>query len=239
VNLVLFEPADLERPLAFDDPRAVHVTRVLRREPGQPFDAGLVDGPRGKAMLKSRVPGGWELEFAPAGDPPPLHPVSLLFGSCRPVAAQRILREATSLGAEAIWTFAADKAEAGYLEASLWSGGEWREHLLAGAMQAFSTRLPAVRVFASLDETLAAAAAAGIEPLALDNYEAERPLREWAPAAGRTAVAVGPERGWSARERALMRGAGVALCGLGERVLRAETACLAGLALVLARRGLL
>ena len=89
-----------------------------------------------------------------------LHPVTLLFGSCRPVAAQRILREATTLGVEAIAVFGADKAEPSYLKASLWSPGGWREHLVAGAAQAFTTLVPAVSVFESLDAAVAAAAAA-------------------------------------------------------------------------------
>jgi len=237
VNLVLFEPAELERPLPADDPRALHITGVLGRRPGDAFDAGVVDGPRGKAMLLEATEGGLLVRFEPLEEPPPLHPVVLAFAACRPVSAQRMLREATSLGVESIWTFGADKAERGYLEASLWSAAGWRPFLLAGAMQAFSTRLPTVEKFATLDAVVPAAA--GLEMLALDNYEAGRPLREWTPAAARTAVAVGPERGWSARERALLRAAGVGLYGLGERVLRSDTACLAGLALVLARRALL
>ena len=173
--------------------------------------------------------------------------MALLFGACRPVAAQRILREATSLGAEEILTCGTDKAEASYLKAGLWTSGGasgggpggYREHLIAGAAQAFATRIPRVRIFESLDAAVDALRAGDAEALALDNYEARIRLRDWTPAAGRTALLVGPERGWSTRERRLMRAAGIALAGLGERVLRTETACVAGLTLLLARRGLL
>ncbi len=243
MNLVLFEPDEVGRPLPADDPRALHITRVLGRRPGEPFDAGVVGGGRGKAAIVSVAEGGLQIELRITGEAPALYPVTLLFGACRPVAAQRILREATTLGVEAIWVFGADRAEPSYLKASLWSPAGWREHLVAGAAQAFTTLVPAVRVFESLDAVAAAVAAAArqgpVDALALDNYEAEQPLRAWVPAAPSTLVAVGPERGWSARERHLLRSSGFRLAALGERVLRSETACVAGIALVLALRRLL
>ena len=40
-------------------------------------------------------------------------------------------------------------------------------------------------------------------------------------------LAIGPERGWSAKERECMRGYGFMLCHMGPRVLRVETALVA------------
>ncbi len=260
MNLVLFEEGEQDRPLPRDDPRATHIIGVLRRKPGDSFDAGVIDGRRGKATIVALTEEGLRFELRLTEPAAPLAPVALLFGACRPVAAQRILREATSLGAEEILTCGTDKAEASYLKAGLWTSGGgpgsasgglpgggsggYREHLIAGATQAFATRIPRVRIYESLDAAVEALAvealrAGDAEALALDNYEARIRLRDWTPAAGRTVLLVGPERGWSARERLLMRAAGIALAGLGERVLRTETACVAGLTLLLARRGLL
>ncbi len=243
MNLVLFEAGELDRPLPAHDPRALHVTGVLRRKPGDSFDAGVVGGRRGKATVVALTDQGLRLEARLTQECAPLYPVILLFGACRPIAAQRILREATSLGAGEIWACGADRTEASYLKASLWAAGGYREHLVEGAAQAFTTRIPQVRVLASLDAAVEALADDGAEGVALDNYEAEVRLRDWVPSAGRpagrTALLVGPERGWSGRERHLLRSAGVTLAGLGERVLRSDTACVVGVALVLARRGLL
>ena len=239
MNIVLFETGEWERPLRRDDPRSRHILGVLRRNPGDRFDAGVIGGNRGKATLVAVTEEGLRLELRLDDPVAPLHPVTLLFGACRPVAARRILREAASLGVEEIWACGADTAEASYLKAALWSGHEYREHLVSGAAQAFSTRIPTVCVLSSLDAAVDALRSGGSELLALDNYEAGLPLRDWIPAGGRTTVAVGPERGWSARERSLMRDGGFALVGLGDRVLRADTACLVGAALVLARRRLL
>ena len=51
-------------------------------------------------------------------------------------------------------------------------------------------------------------------------------------------LAFGPERGWSDRDRAMLRANDFALVHLGTRVLRTETAVVAAIALVKARLGL-
>ncbi len=53
MNLILFELPETQRPLPIDDPRARHVLEVLRRRVGESFDAGLIDGPRGKATVEA------------------------------------------------------------------------------------------------------------------------------------------------------------------------------------------
>jgi len=44
MNLILFELAETTVPLSRNDPRAQHILDVLRREIGDTFDAGLVNG---------------------------------------------------------------------------------------------------------------------------------------------------------------------------------------------------
>jgi hypothetical protein len=51
VNLILFAPAETTTPLPRTDPRALHILRVLRRQRGETFDCGLINGPRGKATV--------------------------------------------------------------------------------------------------------------------------------------------------------------------------------------------
>ena len=57
MNIVLFDPAEITTPLPPQDPRAMHVKKVLRRSVGDEFDVGLIDGPRGKAQIKSATDG--------------------------------------------------------------------------------------------------------------------------------------------------------------------------------------
>src|SRR5450432_406299 len=94
VNIILFHPPEVELPLPRRDPRAVHLLAVLRRRPGDTFDAGLINGPRGKGTLLAINPDHLSLAFAWGAAPPPLGPVSLVIGLPRPQTARDILREA-------------------------------------------------------------------------------------------------------------------------------------------------
>ncbi len=239
MNLILFEPGEIDRPLPRDDPRAAHLLRVLRRREGDTFDAGLVDGPRGRGTLAAIGPDALTLAFSWGDAPPPLDPLTLIIGMPRPQTARDILRDATALGVGAMHFVAADKGEPGYARSALWASGEWRRQLIAGAAQAFTTRLPAVTRGASLVETVGTLPD-GIARVALDNSAAGGPLAQLDLTGARAvALALGAERGWSAAERAILRGAGFTLAHLGPRVLRTETAVTAAVAVIRAKLGLL
>lgn len=236
MNLILFEPAELSAPLPRTDPRAAHLLNVLRRSVGDTFDAGLVNGPRGKGTLAEVGSDSLTLTFAWGAPAPAPDPILLLVGLPRPQTARDILREATSLGVGALHFFRSEKGEVSYAQSTLWSSGEWRRHLLAGAEQAFDTRLPAVTHGQTLAEVIAALPADAAR-VALDNYESPQPLAA-VPLASPVALAFGPERGWSAAERDLLRAQGFAFAHLGQRVLRSETAVIAAVAIVRSRLGL-
>lgn len=238
VNLILFEPAEIARPLPLGDARAQHVLSVLRRQPGDEFDAGIVNGARGKARLTAVAPDALHFDFTPGAEPPPLAPITLIVGLPRPQTARDILRDATTLGVQALHFVTTDKGEPSYAQSTLWNSGEWRRHVLAGAAQAFSTRVPEVTHGRSLAATVTELPA-GIARCALDNYEAPRLLSRTHSGATSVALALGAERGWSAGERERLRAHGFVFAHLGERVLRTETACVAAVVLLEAKLGLL
>ena len=232
MNLILFEPHEISTPLPRADPRARHLLDVLRREEGDNFDAGLINGPRGKGRLEKISADELSLSFAWGQPPPPLDPIVLLAGLPRPQTVRKVLREAAALGVATVHFFAAEKTESGYARSTLWSSGEWRRHLIAGAEQAFTTRLPEIT-----HGLMLAAALAQTPPkatrVALDNYEAPASLsRCQIPAEPPVVIALGPERGWSAAERDFLRGGNFTFAHLGTRVLRVETAVVAAVALI-------
>jgi len=238
LNLILFESHEIAVPLPRADPRARHLLDVLHRREGDRFDAGLIDGPRGKGRLEKIAPATLTFSFAWGEPPPSLDPIMLVIGLSRPQTARKILQEATALGVSALHFFTAEKAEPSYGRSTLWTSGEWRRHLVAGAEQAFCTRLPGLThgltLAAALEKTPPAATR-----LALDNYEAPAPLGQSQPLADAPVVlALGSERGWSAAERDFLRAKNFSLVHLGSRVLRTETAVVAAVALVKARLGL-
>jgi len=240
VNLILFDPAELDRPLARTDPRAVHLLQVLRRREGDTFDAGIVNGPRGRGTLTAVGTDELSFSFAGIAVPDPLDPITLVVGLPRPQTARDILRDGTSLGVAAMHFVITEKSEPSYAHSTLWTSDEWRRQLVAGAEQAFDTRLPEVTHGRHLRDVIGVLAA-GVRRIALDHYEAGEALSRWklAPPAGapppEIVLAFGPERGWSNAERAALRGAGFTLAHLGTRVLRTEVAVTAAVTLVKAR----
>ena len=229
MNIILFEPGEIGLPLPCKDPRALHILEVLRRREGDLFDAGIVNGPRGKGSVTRVGPDALQFLFEPVSDPPPADLIHLVLALPRPQTARKILNEGASLGVASIRFFPSEKGEPGYGESSLWKSGEWRRRLLDGASQAFDTRLPEVRHDPGLGAALEALPA-GCTRIALDNYEASGRMTP-ALAARPLAIAFGPERGWSDAERSLLRSGGFALAHLGARVLRTETAVVAAIAI--------
>ncbi len=237
MNIVLFEKEELDRPLGLDDARAQHVLQVIGCKEGDHFDVGLIDGPRGKARIEAIGKRGLLLDFNFLSEIPRLHPVSMIIGLPRPPSARRILKDLTTQGVGQLHFVATDKGEKSYLNSRLWAGDEYQRLLREGAEQAFCTRLPAVVLHESLMACLDALAAEG-DRIALDNYEATMPIGQYQVEHAHCVLAVGSERGWSAAEREALRARDFALVSLGERVLKTETACIAGLALVLAKLAL-
>lgn len=239
MNLVLFSPDEIAAPLPRGDARARHLLEVLRRTTGEEFDAGLVNGPRGKGRIDAVHDEALALSFTWGAPPPPVDTITLLIGLPRPQTARDILRDATTLGIAALHFVAAEKSEPSYAQSTLWRDGEWRRHVLAGAEQAFSTQIPDVTATHSLAAALALVAADATR-LALDNYEAPRALQDCCSISSNPLVlALGPERGWGPRDRAQLRAAGFEFAHLGSRVLRLETAVIAALTLAKAARGTL
>lgn len=238
MNLILFERDELDRPLARTDRRAIHIREVLRRTSGEPFDAGVIDGPRGKGHAREDHSGDLLIEFTWQAEPPPLRPLHLIVALPRPQTARDILRDATTLGVSRIDFVLSERTDPNYAKSSLWHGQAWRRHLILGAEQAFCTRLPEISYHQPLSTVLGQLAGSGSR-LALDNYEAAASLANEPVAHPSAIIALGPERGWSAQDRDLLRAHGFRFVHLGARVLRAETACIAALTLVLGKLGAL
>ena len=233
VNIILFEESEIDAPLLINDPRMVHLLEVLRRQIGDATDVGLVNGPRGKAVLRSVSEDQVTLEFSWNEEPEPLLPIDLIVGLSRPQTSRKILQEATSLGVRRIHFVATDRGERSYATSKLWTTNEWRQCIRSGVEQAFSTRFPEVCFDLTLTKSIEAMNAVQGR-ICMDNYEAKLSLTEAAAAHDACVLAVGSERGWSAAERDLFRQHGFSLAHLGERPLRTETATIAAISIIAA-----
>lgn len=229
MNRVLFEADEIGRRLALEDERIQHVFNVLGRQLGDRFDAGIVNGKSGKAVLSRVIDGFVELEFELDAEEPPLPPIDLIVGLSRPQTNRKILQEATAVGVRSISFVLTERGEPSYARSKLWTTGEWRRHLVAGAAQAFTTRIPEVSYGTGLEEALSLLDH-GCAKIAMDNYEANGHLAELEFDQQSAAVAFGSERGWTGSEREALSRANFKMAHLGARPLRTETAVVAGLA---------
>lgn len=213
---------------AKNDPRTIHLKKVLQAKDGDRIDFGAMNGYRGKGVVHWGKSGSvkivleWKNPY-----PSDLLPITLLLGLSRPQTCRKIIEQAGALGVTELLFFHAQKSEPSYARSSLWDD-EWYRLLVKGAEQAFSCYLPDCARVGSLDEALKCAKIHSTIRIALDLYEAKGSLSETiVPSNSPVLLAIGPERGWSDPERKTLRKYGFTLCHMGQRVLRVETAMVA------------
>ena len=263
MNIVLFEEAELVSPLPLCDPRVKHKQKILHKGVGDSFDAGIVNGAAGTAEILSVSPQGMEFRFVASGDGKPLHPVTMIIGFPRPIQLKRLLRDIASLGVSQVHLCGTELGEKSYLKATLSQPEELHAMLKDGSIQAKSTHVPQVFVHQNVASCLDFVAGnthiqvAGNDSIrvvgntsirvALDNIEPTASLQgflssQFSADEAKTAgvvAAIGSERGWTANERNLFRERGFTLCGMGERVLRTETAATTAVAIILSNMEIL
>lgn len=214
--------ADLDRP-TLDPDDEHHVRRVLRLAAG---DAVTVADGAGR-WRPARLGGGGE-ELEPTGpievEAQPTPALTVAFAPPKGDRPELAVQKLTELGVDRIVVFVADRSVV------RWSGERAAHHqvrLARVARQAGSQcrrcRLPVIETGADFGALVAGAGVAGADP-------GGGPVSLSHPT-----VLIGPEGGWSERERAALP----AVVGLGPHVLRAETAAItAGAVLASLRAGI-
>ena len=165
-------------------------------------------------------------EPAPANEP--AMRLDLLVPTFRPERASWMVEKVTELGVRAIRFLHTERAPRHFGEGTL---GRLRRVAAAALEQCHGARLPEISGPHEWREL--AALAEGAEDRWVLDPEAE--AGEWASPPASGALLIGPEGGWSSRERDELRAAGWRPVGLGPRVLRVETAAVVGAAAVLLR----
>lgn len=111
-----------------------------------------------------------------------------------------------------------------------------KDIIVAACCQCGRNRLPRIAAPTSFERGLQEAVADGARGIVLDPHAAE-PLVTAANAVTAVALAIGPEGGFDDHEQALAARAGFHSAALGPRILRTETAGIAGLAVLQAMAG--
>ena len=240
MNICLFDQSEISKPLSFDDKRGEHLLKVLHKKAGEAFTAGIIGGASGSAAI-TKIDQAARLiffDFTAGGDGKPLNPLKLIVGFPRPIQLRRLLRDVAALGMSELHLTGTELGEKSYMQSDLAQPEKAGELLLEGSVQAGSTHVPEVFVHKTLSETLqhmgALRQAQGPQLLCLDNINPVCALGEVHFSKDQPVIAaIGSERGWTDRERRLLEEFGFIRCGMGERIMRTETAVTVAGAIIL------
>jgi len=156
VNIILFDPAEIGKPLSRRDERTIHLLKVLHKKSGDSFDAGIIGGNLGTGRIEAvRLDGSLVYSLELREEPPPRFPVRIAVGFPRPIQIRRLLRDLSNLGLEAVDLIGTELGEKSYRDTKLLTDGGARAALIEGAVQARDTRLPDLSVYSSLEDWLA------------------------------------------------------------------------------------
>lgn len=211
---------------------ALHLTRVLRVEPGEQFE--ISDN---SAVYLAEVETARRdlVSFAviEALDAPVAVVQTILLASLTKFDRfEWALEKATEVGVGRIVPVLAERSEKGLDLAAGKRVDRWLRIVREASEQSRRSRLP------ELQPSMGLIAALGCEAdyhYALDEGEAQ-PIMSSLPSVRspehRVALLLGPEGGWTDRERTAIAAANWTAVSLGHNILRAETAAIAGLAII-------
>jgi len=256
VNIILFDPAEIGRPLARRDERTLHLLKVLHKKTGDTFEAGVLGGNKGLGQIDSiRLDGSIVYSLDLREEPPPRYPIRIAVGFPRPIQIRRLLRDLSNMGLEAVDLIGTELGEKSYRDTKLLVDGGAQAALIEGAVQARDTCIPVLSAHPDLKEwlyerpwekaspkqTWSAYSVVSKSPIliAMDNIRPEGSLALLSALGQSMVLAVGCERGWSDAERDELEKAGFLRLSMGERPLRTETACIAAAVLAMEKIGAL
>ena len=228
-----------EATASLEGNQAAHLIRVLRAQPGMEFD--IVAGGRVWHGVIAAIVGDavrFNLVAEVAADP--ALPVTLLLSVFKFDRMEWAIEKATELGAERIVPVIARRSEKHLAQSAAARADRWRRIAVEASKQA--RRSDVLQIDNPLP--LKTAIASGADSLRLVLAEQERSTtlhnalatelaaaRDTVPA---IRIAVGPEGGWTAEEEALFDAENWKAVSLGPRILRAETAAVAAMAIAAA-----
>jgi 16S rRNA (uracil1498-N3)-methyltransferase len=209
---------------------AQHLSRVLRVRVGQTFDIATTQGVRSgivTAIDDSRV----EFELGDAVIEQPAPAITLALAIFKFDRMEWAIEKCTELGVARIIPVIGQRSEPRLATAATKRVERWKRIAMQASEQSRRASPPEIIEPVKVKDLIQFPAA---NRVLLSESEHEIMLRDAvAEHGGDILLAVGPEGGWTAGEIELFRAAGWTSASLGNTILRAETAAIAAVAVVL------
>lgn len=238
MNLILFKEDESTNFLPIDDYRTQHILNIIKSSVGDKLDMGILNGKKGKLTITEINSDGLFFKTELTGLPDEPYPITFIIGTPRPPVAKRLLKDLSTSGVKKIIMCATDLGEKTYLTSKLWRDDNYLKYLYEGASQGESTLIPEITRFYSLKKALESIDR-DCDKLAMDNVNPDYNISSYKPEYREVVVCIGGERGFSDRERDMLRDFNFNIFKLGSRVLRTETACHNVLGSILSIKGLI
>jgi 16S rRNA (uracil1498-N3)-methyltransferase len=220
--------------------QAAHMARVLRAQPGMEADV-VAGGHVFHAEIAAVAVDEIRFNLIAEVQADPALPLTLVMSIFKFDHMEWGIEKATELGVAAIAPVIARRTEKHLAQAANKRAERWRRIVHEAAQQSRRSDVPLIHEPAPLAERIRAASSA--TRIVLAEQERTTSLREAIDEAIEEAaaempaieLAIGPEGGWAPEEEALFDANGWRAVSLGPRILRAETAAIAALAVVASR----
>jgi 16S rRNA (uracil1498-N3)-methyltransferase len=209
--------------------QAAHLARVLRAEPGQIFDV-VANGFLHRAEITSVSDSEVVFILHEELEADAALPVHLLLAVFKFDHLEWGIEKATELGAERITPVLARRTEKHLSQAAAKRVERWRRIVREAAQQSRRSDVPTVDDPQTLKAALQSVSAE-TRLLLAETEQGNTIATALQQASQSVALAVGPEGGWTPEEMQLFTEHGWKHVTLGPRILRAETAAIAGLAI--------
>jgi 16S rRNA (uracil1498-N3)-methyltransferase len=212
--------------------QAEHLIRVLRAQAGMEFDL-VAGGHVWHAVIAGIADGTVRFNLIAEVEADPALPVTLLLSIYKFDRMEWAIEKCTELGVARIVPVAARRTEAHLATAALKRWERWQRIAVQASEQSRRSAPPEISPPVKFKEALAWP---GQIRIVLAEGEEQQMLEEAliSPASSAAVVlAIGPEGGWAGAEIDLFRQAGWVPVSLGPTILRAETAAIAAMAVVM------
>lgn len=212
---------------------ALHLVRVLRARIGQEFDVATADSVRrGRISAISADDSRVEFELGAEIAASATSDVSVVLAIFKFDRFEWAVEKCTELGASRIAPVITRRTEPHLAKAAEKRVERWRRLAVQASEQSRRASVPLVDEPAKLSETLLSSIA-GCRILLAESEEQVSLKQALAVKGSPVTLAIGPEGGWTDDELSLFSRQKWAAASLGKTVLRAETAAIAALAVVM------